>query len=112
MKTLFDTATTFKKVRSAFQALRREGVNARMNFGCCQECALTLAPFFTSTVYFHQEDGRNFPGSGVLFIRFLSGDGDRNSTRALGDQVRIILKLQGLEVEWSGRPDQPVMVMA
>jgi hypothetical protein len=112
MKALFDIACTLKKIRSSFQALRKEGINARMNFGCCQECAMTSAPFLTSTVYFHQEDGKNFNSTGVLFIRFLSGDGDRNSTRALGDQVRCILELHGLEVEWSGRPDQPVMVMA
>jgi len=112
MKTLFDTASTLKKVRSAFKALRKEGINAMMNYGCCQECALTSAPFMSSTVYFHQEDAKNFPGSGVLFIRFISGDGNKNSTRALGDQVQCILEMHGLVVEWSRRPDQPIMVLA
>ena len=54
----------------------------------------------------------DFRESGILFIRFLSSDGDRAGARALGDQVRIMLEIHGLEVEWPGSPDQAIMVMA
>jgi hypothetical protein len=112
MEPLFDTTAATRKIRKAFDALRREGVNARMNYMCCNTCAMETAPFFSSLVYYPREDAIAFRESGVLFIRFLSSDGDKAGTRALGDQVRCILELNGLEVEWDGSPGQAIMVMA
>ena len=67
---------------------------------------------FASLVYCHRQDVKAYRENGVLFIRFINADGDEEGTHALGDQVRILLEINGLVVEWDGRPDKAIMVLA
>ena len=112
METLFDTSDALRKIRKAFNAMRKEGISAHMNYMCCNRCARAAAPMFASLVYYHPKDAKAFREDGVLYIRFISSDGDEEATCALGDQVRILLEINGLEVEWDGSPDKAIMVLA
>lgn len=109
----FDTTDALHKLRQAFNLLRKEGLSVHMRYVCCSSCGLPEAPFFCSLIYVLREDELAFKSVGVLPVYFRCANGsDRRGTRALGDQVRIALEMSGLKVEWSGNPDQAILVMA
>lgn len=113
MDTHYDTREALRKIRKAFNLLRREGLSVHMRYVCCVSCGLPEAPFFCSLVYVLREDELAFKSVGILPVYFrCAHHGDRRGTRALGDQVRIALELAGLRVDWSGDPEHAVMVMA
>jgi len=112
MELLFNTTDALRKVRKAFNMLRQEGVAAHMRFACCSTCGTPATFIPRPLVYVLREDELAFKENGILPIRFVDSDDDPTGTRALGDQVRIILVMNGLEVEWNGDSSRPIMVMA
>lgn len=113
MGSLFNTSPAVRKLRKAFRMLRREGIQAQMEYVCCMSCGAPDAPFFCPLVYVLKEDEQVFGTTGVLPVHFRNPDnGDHRGTRALGDQVRIALEMSGLRVDWSGDPAHPVMILA
>jgi len=112
MKALYNTDEALRKIRTAFKVLRQEGVQAQTRYVCCEQCGRPVASYFIPHVYILREDEMEFRVTGVLPVHYRSPDPDPASQRALGDQVHILLKLNGLEVEWNGDPNHVVMVMA
>ena len=111
MRTPTEIRAMQKKLRKAFQALRDEGVLARMDF--CQHSSIfdSPPPPDKCLVFYGAGDLAFFRDTGILVVHFSTPDGDPAGTRALGDQVRILLEWNGLEVEWDGDPSQALAVL-
>ena len=111
MRTPIEIRAMQKKLRKAFQALRDEGVLARMDF--CQNSSFfdSPPPSDKCLVFYGARDLEFYKETGILVVHFSTPDGDLASTRALGEQVRILLEWSGLEVEWDGDPNQALAVL-
>lgn len=113
MDTLYNTRDALRKIRKAFNMLRREGLQAEMRYVCCMSCGAPEGLLFSPLVYILRDDEMEFRATGVIPVHFQNSDSsDRRGSRALGDQVRIALEVSGLRVDWSGEPTHAVMVMA
>ena len=112
MEFLFNTTEALCKLRKAFNDLRREGVSAHMRCACCKTCGAPMPVVPKPFVYVTREDELAFQSAGILPIHYIDTDGSDTGCMALGQQVRIILEIQGLTVEWEENPWTPIIVMA
>lgn len=117
------------KMGVAFRAMRSEGLVARQNFSCCNNCAgfelatdLKAKPqdvkdafkgcaFYTKQAA-RSRDFRFFDG---LYISYgpLGVSGEREyglPTEEVGVIVKRCLEQAGLEVEWDGSPETRIFV--
>jgi hypothetical protein len=93
-----------QSITNAFKDLRRLGYFARQNFLCCQSCGWAAVPEDKEdkVVFFHNQDyqdkveGRPF---------YLAWNGD-------GKQICSVLRMHGVEVEWSGDSNQRIRVVS
>ncbi|MEO9153174.1 MAG: hypothetical protein ABI243_12315 [Lapillicoccus sp.] len=129
----------YARVRAAFEALEAEGIVARMNFTCCQNCGHTeigdeRADDSRGYVFFHQQDAERLaPGESDLYLAFggfryaegvdaalvqraQAGDTEAKqeaivrSEELVGAEVTAALRAQGLTVEWDGTCAQRIQV--
>ncbi len=94
--------TAREAIADAFKSLRREGYFCRMNFWCCQTCALHAIPDAKSKkyVFFTQQDARDLDRTGSCYLAW-AGEGDR---------IFVELAGAGLLVDWNGRRESRMRV--
>lgn len=103
-------------VNRAFRELRKQGLVCRMAFSCCGGCASSeLYPVVKKrkargAVYFHRQSDASFRKGKDLYIAYGSLKGVDKATKAIGDQLVLALRDEGLVVEWDGDPGQCVVV--
>lgn len=129
----------YDKVLTAFTALETDGIVARMNFTCCQNCGHTeigdeATPDSRGYVFFHQQDAERLaPGDCDLYLAFggfryatgldaslveraEAGDEEAKqeatvrSEELVGAEVTGALRSRGLTVEWDGTCAQRIRV--
>lgn len=129
----------YDRVLAAFAALETDGIVARMNFTCCQNCGHTeigdeVTPDSRGYVFFHQQDAERLaPGdcdlylafggfryaAGVdasLVVRAEAGDEEAKqeatarSEELVGAEVTGAFRGRGLTVEWDGTCAQRIRV--
>lgn len=127
-----------QKLSAAFKALRKAGFIAKQSFSCCGSCAgydiATQVKEMTpakqakvkGTVFYTRQDAANLRGderrwpyrggSSKLFLAYgpvsVHEVGEFGMpTEAAGQAVVEALKASGLEVEWSGSPDEKIVVV-
>lgn len=113
-----------KRLLAAFRALRSQGIIAMPNFQDCSACALAIlegsmksAPAAIGVVYWLQQDDealrRQRFHPGALFwgvhVRF-AGRTDGDDAVAIGKRLVAACEVLGLEVRWSGRADEAVLI--
>ncbi|UQA95865.1 DUF6891 domain-containing protein [Streptomyces halobius] len=107
--------TDADRVAEVFAALERQGLTARMNFGCCSRCALSeidgeRAESDHGFVFFHHQDTETVADDGGLSIRYGAyADSGRDSVE-VGKAVVAALTEAGLPVEWNGTPRKVIEV--
>lgn len=112
----------------AFQNLRKSGYLARQSFGCCASCAgaelagkvREMAPSkranVRGAVFYHRQDAASLRQNKPLMIRYgdveVSGIGSVGiPTIEAGQEIVSALKAEGLDVKWSGDPNECIMVL-
>lgn len=95
------------KIAASFKQLRKEGFFARMNFLCCQSCAWAGIPEGQSTnvVFYHKQSARALDKYGRLDQHGMHLYHGGNSAR-----IYEVLRENGLNVEWNGKPDAAILV--
>ncbi|GAB2571059.1 hypothetical protein GCM10027269_28180 [Kribbella endophytica] len=114
--------TDADRVAAAFAELDANGVVARMNFTCCQNCGVTEIDDERPTdrpssgyVFFHQQDAERLaeePAQLYLAFGTLEPEQGRvaEQDQAVGEQIRAALLAQELPVEWDGSAAQRISV--
>jgi hypothetical protein len=113
--------TDADRVAAAFAELETRGIVARMNFTCCQTCALAEITHEASNeslgyVYFHGQDAERLAEpEACLFLGygpFGATDAESHEARMLevGSRARSSLERQGLQVSWNGSTEKRIAV--
>ncbi len=112
--------TDCDKLDQAFAALQQQGIVARQNFTCCQNCGLAemgdeIAEFAKHTdpigyTFYHQQDTESAELDGSFCLAYGTVGGDENDALAIGGKVRQTLEAHGLTVEWNGQLDRRIEV--
>jgi hypothetical protein len=104
--------TDADRVLTAFAALDTNGIVARPDFACCDNCGHTeigaeAGPETRGYVFFHEQDtARAVTGSGLyLSYGSLPTPADAQS---VGREVAAALTAAGVGVEWNGSADQRI----
>ena len=106
-------------IKKAFAVLRKNGFIARMNFMCCSNCASyelsTMAEKkgIEKIVFWHRQEEDYFQRTGKVALQYgKPNDGDDEITKKIGQEIVDVLKSVGVDVEWSGSPDDVIYVVA
>lgn len=98
-----------EKLKKAFKTLRKEKLFARMNFWCCQGCALSALSQdhpkeAIGYVFYHKQDGDNKKDGKSFYLAF--GSFKENPTDKdgieIGKKVVKCLEENGIDIEWNG----------
>ncbi|MGC4942570.1 DUF6891 domain-containing protein [Kribbella sp. DT2] len=107
-------STDADRVAAAFAELDANGVVARMNFTCCQNCGVTEIDDerpddrpSSGYVFFHQQDAERLAEEPAqLYLAYGTLDPEQGRVaeqdEAVGRRVQEALLAQGLPVEWDG----------
>jgi hypothetical protein len=109
------TTTDSDRMNEAFAALEENGVLARMDFSCCQNCgsgeiadeARTWEHGPHGYVFFHAQDAERLAQEpALLHLSYGAFTADREgyaaAALAVGDQVVTAVRKAGLRVHWDG----------
>jgi hypothetical protein len=114
--------TDADRVAAAFADLDANGVVARMNFTCCQNCGVAEIDDerpadrpSTGYVFFHQQDAERLADEPAqLYLAYGTLDPEQGRVaeqdQAVGEQIRAALLAQDLPVEWDGSSAQRISV--
>lgn len=110
----------WEKVRKGFAILRKQGVEAHMNYWCCQSCACSaMDEKRAKKVYFHKQDTGHWMRDSKLPIRYcifedVGGGGGvpfEDRVMAHAKNIKKVLESVGCRVEWSGKTDEILEVV-
>jgi hypothetical protein len=114
--------TDADRVAAAFADLDANGVVARMNFTCCQNCGVTEIADerpddrpSTGYVFFHQQDAERLADDPAhLYLAYGTLDPEQGRVeqqdQAVGRPIHAALLAQDLPVEWNGSASQRIVV--
>jgi len=117
---------------AVFEAMRKRGYLARMNFSCCSGCAgYELAEKASALalkgkppagcMFWHRQDEESYQRSGTLAVRYgqlsteAAGKVGKES-KVIGDELVAAIAAEAerqgrpVEVEWDGSPDSVIWV--
>lgn len=107
--------TDSDRLADAFRALDAAGIVAREDFACCQNCGLGEIGAEVHEdmpargyVFYHQQDAEGCVEHGGLNLAY--GRFEQPPTVEIGEEVAAALRAEGLDVRWSGSPDQRIHV--
>lgn len=103
------------RVLAAFSSLAAEGVVARADFTCCQNCGLTeigaeAAPGDRGFAFFHSQDTARAVEGGELLLSYGRLADSSADTAEVGQVVAAALRAQELSVTWDGSPEERIRV--
>lgn len=128
----FNVSELKPKLAAAFRAMRREGLLAKQNYQCCQNCggyAVTLEAVdliksgkvkmkyhIKGCCFYHDQDNDNLKVGQPFMLAY--GDMDSTEfgkiglpTEEVGKIVVKCLEAEGIEIEWDGTGDQRICVV-
>jgi len=105
----------FERVAAAFAELEADGVTARMDFACCQNCGHAeigdeRGDGAWGYTFFHQQDSEALAEPDASLHLAFGVYGGSADDQPVGQRVVAALERQGLGVEWDGTPDQRIRV--
>lgn len=96
-------------VGDAFAKLESQGIFARQNFWCCQNCGTHDIPDgHEGYAFYHAQGYDRLLEGGDLILYYGTEDGE--GAKAIGERVAEALQSVGLEVEWDGDPSEAICV--
>lgn len=119
------------KLNEAFKILRKSGFIAKQNFQCCNSCAgYAIASHVNDkitkkqeykrkirgAVFYNRQDTARMKKYGKLYINYgpigTTGHGVVGETyEAIGSAITTVLTACNLKWEWSGNPDERILVI-
>ena len=89
-------------LRGAFQALRKAGYFARMNFWCCQNCGWNAIPEerLDKVVFYHNQDNESLKEDGTCYVCW---DGDPK-------EIINIFQENNIRTEWNGNRNSRILI--
>ncbi|MBG0566465.1 DUF6891 domain-containing protein [Actinoplanes aureus] len=108
--------TDSDRLTDAFRALDLAGIVAREDFACCQSCGNSeiggevgnVQPA-RGYVFYHGQDAERAAQGGTLWLAYGSFD-KRIGAAQVGEEVVAALRVEGLEVDWTGDAAQRIQV--
>jgi hypothetical protein len=105
----------FERLAAAFAELEAEGVTARMDFACCQNCGHAeigdeRAEGQWGYTFFHEQDTERLADADAELYLAFGVYGGAADDQPVGERVVAALRGQGLPVEWDGTPEQRIRV--
>jgi hypothetical protein len=105
--------TDCDRLDSAFAALEQQGIIARQNFSCCQNCGhheigaeIAAAERQGRTIhgytFYHMQDTEGACEGGLLYLAYGGRSGEAAETVRVGRRIVRALEQAGLAVEWDG----------
>src|SRR5262249_19629581 len=112
--------TDCDRIDQAFADLESEGIVARQNFTCCQNCghyeigdeiARAEGPV-DGYVFYHAQDTEGAVDGSFLFLAFGATQGGDGAVEAVGRRIVAALERAGLTVDWDGTRSRRIGVPA
>lgn len=106
--------TDADRLKAVFEQLNRVGITARMNFSCCQTCAVSeireeANPGDRGFVYYHQQDAVRAAG-GSLYLAFGAYSKVDPEGVAVGRDAVVALESAGFTTQWNGTVGQRILI--
>ena len=112
--------TDCDRLDQAFEELEKEGIIARQNFSCCQNCghseiggeradAEAEGRQVWGYTFYHMQDTEGACEGGLLYLAYGSF-GEPDDTLGVGERIARALERAGLTVEWNGTAAQRIGV--
>lgn len=110
--------TDCDRLDQAFAELEMDGIVARQNFSCCQNCghaeiggeiSAAEGPVDGYTFY-HLQDTESAVETGFLYLAYGATDNGGEAVEAVGRRIAAALERAGLTVEWNGSRSQRIGV--
>ncbi len=113
--------TDCDRLDKAFDEMEEQGIVARQNFTCCQNCGhaeiweeleLTRQEHEVSGyVFFHMQDTDRVLEEGRLYIAYGAADSADESAIVVAEKAAQILKKSGFNVDWDGTLDKRICLV-
>ena len=111
-QTTWTTPTDCDKLDTAFANLEQQGIVARQNFACCQNCghaeigaeienARKIRKIKGYTFY-HMQDTESASETGTLWLAYGSLSGKEDDSLTVGHAIAKAIRAEGLTVNWDG----------
>ncbi|MGO9108386.1 MAG: DUF6891 domain-containing protein [Thermoguttaceae bacterium] len=112
------TPTDCDRLDLAFANLEDQGIVARQNFTCCQNCGhaeigaeIEQAQKLREVkgyVFYHMQDTESAVETGTLWLAYGSLTGDEEESVAIGHAIVEAIRHVGLAVKWNGSLNQRI----
>lgn len=112
--------TDCERLDAAFAALNRQGIVARQNFSCCNNCGFTeiwdeveeaeKSQIVTGYVFYHLQCTARAIKTGQLLMAYGSIDDNLNSLNRVVSTIVTELRNSGLPASWAGTLGHPIVI--
>jgi hypothetical protein len=120
-ETAWPDVTDCDRLDTAFDALESDGVVARHNFTCCQNCghgeiwdevnaSSGSGQHIRGYAFYHQQDTERAVDGGGLYLAYGATESGDQAEATVGEIIAGCLRAQGLEVVWNGSNKQRIWV--
>jgi hypothetical protein len=106
------TSTDCDKLDSMFANLEQQGIVARQNFTCCQNCGhaeigaeiakASKVREVKGYAFYHMQDTERAAETGTLYIAYASRSGMNEDSLAVGRTIVSAIRRVGLNADWDG----------
>jgi hypothetical protein len=114
------TPTDCDKLDVAFDALERQGIVARQNFTCCQNCGhaeigmeieeASKTQAVKGYTFYHMQDTEGAAENGLLYLAYGSVTDSEEDSVTIGNEIADAIRGVGLKVNWDGALSQRICV--
>jgi hypothetical protein len=114
------TPTDCDRLDVAFANLEQQGIVARQNFTCCQNCGhaevgeeieeAQMLQEVKGYTFYHMQDTESAAETGTLWLAYGSLSGDEGDSVAVGRAVAAAIGDVGLTVKWDGSLSKRICV--
>jgi hypothetical protein len=115
------TPTDCDKLDAAFASLERQGIVARQNFACCQNCGhaeigeeieqASQEREIKGYTFYHMQDTETAAEFGSLYLAYGSVTGKEADSLVVGNAVAEAIRGVGLTVKWNGELNQRICIV-
>jgi hypothetical protein len=108
-----------RALREAFKTMRKNGLVARMNFLCCQNCGITQISDELDEgkhrnkigyAFFHSQDNSDIENRGEVYIAWghVKDKPNKIEKKQVSDVICNAIESAGLKVVWDGSSDHRI----
>jgi hypothetical protein len=116
----WESPTDCDRLDEAFAALNRQGIVARQNYSCCNNCGFTeiweevqqeeAHQPVEGYVFYHLQCTQRAIKSGQLLLAYGCVDEDEASLIRVANKIVAELRRVGFDADWKGTADYPIVV--